>query len=300
MYSPLNRRTIGERLHDRCWEWIRRMRIDSPDSFLRGAGSDGSSISSSLPWPVAAEAFATGARSSAGFRRLKAVCDVVETVGPVDGSFYAGRIRDWDESVLDDPKIAEIDTWGTPIRWPGALLGLPRAFSPTTLRYLATALWLKREGYVKPGGTVIEVGVGFGGLAAMNAVVSGASTRMVDLPQVEAAARRMMEECGLGRFCVADEAGIDPGNCCLVSNYAFTELAREIQDGYLEKHLKRAGRGVIVSNAGVFAATIGGRSDGELLAMLRDAGLPAEIDRTAELLGPADHFCKVAILHWKA
>ena len=38
----------------------------------------------------------------------------------------------------------------------------------------------------------------------------------------------------------------------------------------------------------------------ELLSMLRDAGLPAEIDRSAELLGPADHFCKVAILHWKA
>ena len=296
----MNNKTIIERLHDRCWDGFRRMRVDAPESLLRGSETDGSSISSSLPWPVAAEAFATGARTSAGFRRLKAVCDVVETVGPVDGRFYAGRIGSWDASVLDDPKIAEIDAWGTPIRWPGALLGLPRAFSPTTLRYLTTALWLKREGYVKPGGTVIEVGVGFGGLAAMNALVSGASTRMVDLPQVEAAARRMMEECGLGGFCVADDASFDPADCCLVSNYAFTELTREIQDGYLEKHLKRAGRGVIVSNAGVFAATIGGRSDDELLEMLRDAGLPAGIDRTAELLGPADHFCKVAILHWKA
>ena len=300
MPPPVKNRTINERLHDRCWEWFRGMRMHAPEDLLRGTGTDGSSISSSLPWPVAAEALASGARTSAGFRRLKAVCDVVETVGPVDGRFYAGRIRSWDEAVLDDPKIAAIDSWGTPIRWPGPLLGLPRAFSPTTLRYLATALWLKREGYVKPGGTVIEVGVGFGGLAAMNAVVSGASTRMVDLPQVEAAARRMMEECGLGRFCLADDAGIDSGDCCLVSNYAFTELTREIQDGYLEKHLKGAGRGVIVSNAGVFAATIGGRSDQELLSMLRDAGLPAGIDKTADFLGPADHFCKVAILHWKA
>lgn len=299
MPPPVRNRTINERLHDRCWEWFRRMRMDAPESLRGGTGSDGSSISSSMPWPVAASAFATGARTSGGFRRLKAVCDVVETVGPVDGRFYAGRIRSWDEKVLSDPEIAAIDAWGTPIRWPAALLGTTRSFSPTTLRYLATALWLKREGYVKPGGTVIELGVGFGGLAAMNAVVSGARTRMVDLPQVEAAARRMMEECGLGRFCVADDASFDPADSCLVSNYAFTELTREIQDGYLDPHLKRAGRGVIVSNAGVFAATIGGRSDDELLSMLRDAGLPAGIDKTADLLGPADHFCDVAILHWK-
>ena len=296
----VNRKTIGERLHDRGWDWIRRLRMDAPESMRSGPGADGSSISSSLAWPVAAQALAAGDRTSAGFRRLKAVCEVVETVGPVDGRFYAGRIREWDEAVLADPKVGEIDAWGTPIRWPGPLLGTTRAFSPTTLRYLATALWLKRRGFVKPGGTVIEIGVGFGGLAAMNAVLSGASTRMVDLPQVESAACRMMEECGLGRFCLADDAPIDRGDCCVVSNYAFTELAREIQDGYLEKHLKGTARGVIVSNAGVFAATIGGRSDSELLSMLRGAGLPAEIDKDADLLGPADHFCDVAILHWKA
>jgi hypothetical protein len=114
------------------------------------------------------------------------VRDVVETVGPVDGRFYAQKIREWGPEWLINEAVIEIDRWGNPIRWPKWLLGTSNSFSPTTLRYLATALWLKRTGYLVQKSNILEIGVGFGGLAAMNAIVSGAVTTLVDLPQVEA------------------------------------------------------------------------------------------------------------------
>jgi len=236
--------------------------------------------------------------ASDGFRRCSAVRDIVETVGPVDGRFYAGRIRAWGPEWLTHPMIARIDTWGKPIRWPGWLLGTPRTFSPTTLRYLATALWLKRNGYLQEEAEVIEIGVGFGGLAAMNAMVSGAVTTLVDLPQVEQSALRMLNETGLGRYGRWSGEWNGTSVPLVISNYAFTELNATIQEYYFEKYLKHAAHGIIISNSGVFASTIGGRTDDELIARFRAGGLAAEMDTANDLLGPCDDMCGVGLIRW--
>jgi hypothetical protein len=243
-------------------------------------------------------AFAEGSMGSRNFRRNSAIRDIVETVGAVEGRFYARRIREWNPEWLTDPRIDEIDAWGDPVRWPGFLLGAPHAFSPTTLRYLATSLWLKKNGYLASGANITEIGVGFGGLAAMNALVSGTFTTLVDLPQVERAALRMLEENKLADRAAlgseSDDAVID----LVISNYAFTELNAAIQEDYLHKYLKRATRGVIVSNSSVFAKSIQGRSDDELVAWLRNAGLDAKLDLSNEILGPGDHLNGVTLIHW--
>lgn len=290
---------ILHRLHNRCWNLIRSLRMDaigetvSPDS-----SAPHSSISSSMPWVQAAEIHSNQALPATRFRRLKAVCDVVETVGPVDGRCYARKIRNWEQRLLDAPKVLEIDSWGDPLRWPAALLGTPRAFSPTTLRYLATALWLKRSGFVPPGSRIVEVGVGFGGLAAMNATVSRAHTTFVDLPQVGRLAQCMMDQVGLSEFCGPSGAPQPGDDWCFISNYAFTELAAPIQDAYLEKWIRHAPRGVIVSNAGIFSKSIGGRSDADLVRLLESAGIQAKMDPSSDLFSPADGLCGVTLIHW--
>jgi hypothetical protein len=63
----------------------------------------------------------------------------------------------------------------------------------------------------------------------------------------------------------------------VISNYAFSELNTELQNAYLEKYLKHAKHGMIISNASIFSRTIGGRTDDEIIAWLRNSGIPAVI-----------------------
>ncbi|GAA5128617.1 hypothetical protein JIN84_02225 [Luteolibacter yonseiensis] len=297
--STVPKRRIWHRVHDRIWREYGNLAslpsgIHAPD----GGPDDRTSISENTPWVTTCQAFADGMIDSRNFRRNSAIRDIVETVGPVEGRFYAKRVREWGARWLDDPGVKQLDSWGDPIRWPGFLLGTPQAFSPTTLRYLSTALWLGRNGYLSPGSNVTEIGVGFGGLAAMNALVSKTTTTLADLPQVESAAVRMLAENNLtGCARPSGEENKDTIDL-VISNYAFTELSSAIQDDYLHRYLKHATRGVIVSNSSVFAKSIQGRTDAQLVAWLRDAGLDARLDPTNEILGPGDHLNGVTLIHW--
>jgi hypothetical protein len=290
-------RPLTDRLLDRLWREVgQRFAHEAPlDPDTAGCSA---SISGDMPWAKMCSCLADGTLSSRDFRRLRAVKNVVETVGISDARFYVQRIRQWGGEWLENPAVATVDDWGDPIRCPRMLLGTARPFSPTTLRYLATALWLKRSGKLPEGAPIVEIGVGFGGLAAMNALVSKSRTHLVDLPQVGQAALRMLEETGLKGHGMAGSDDMPAQIPLLISNYAFTELNTELQDAYLDKYLKHARHGMIVSNAGVFAGTIGGRTDDELMTWLRNAGLPAAIESDNELLSPIDALCGVRLIHW--
>jgi hypothetical protein len=149
---------------------------------------------------------------------------------------------------------------------------------------------------VGAAGNVVEIGVGFGGLAAANAWVSGARTWFVDLPAVCEAASMMMGEVGLSEW----HQGTDglPDDYCLISNYAFSELRADVQEAYFEKYIRNAPRGAMLSNAAVFGRTIGGRTDEEQVAWFRREGVPAVAEREAAILSPADHACQVSLIHW--
>lgn len=291
-------RKIWHRIHDRAWSEIGKVLSIPIGDFSANRSEEGShSISGETPWISICAAYADGAISSKDFRRNNAVRQIVETVGPVDGRFYASRVREWGPNWLTDDAISRIDAWGNPIRWPAMLLGTPHAFSPTTLRYLATALWLRKRGFIEDGSNVAEIGVGFGGLAAINAAISRVKTTLADLPQVEQAAKRMITENGFGES-LSNAPKADAHHDLVISNYAFTELDSDIQQHYLERYLVKARRGVIVSNSAVFAGSIKGRTDAELVTWLNDAGIPAKIETQNELLGPSDHICGVTLIHW--
>ena len=290
-------RPLTDRILDRLWREVGQ-RLAREVSLTPDPGADSASISGDMPWARVCSGLADGTLDSHGFRRLRAVKNVVETVGLSDARFYAGRIRDWGAEWLENPAVATVDDWGDPIRCPRLLLGTSRPFSPTTLRYLATALWLRRSGKLAKGSQIVEIGVGFGGLAAMNALVSESRTHLVDLPQVEQAALRMLAETGLKDHGMAGGDAMPSPIPLVISNYAFTELNTPLQDAYLDKYLKHARHGMIVSNAGVFARTIGGRTDDDLVAWLRNAGIPAVIESENELLSSIDALCGVRLIHW--
>lgn len=292
--------TLTQRLHDRIWHEVSE-RLTSgghrPEDAVPGAGAGNESVSGTMPWTAACGSFADGARGSAGFRRERSVREVVETLGPSDGRFHAARVLERAPELLRDERVRRVDGWGDPIRWPAWLLGTSESFSPTTLRYLSHALWLRETGRVRQGGWIVEIGVGFGGLAAMNAIVSGARTVLVDLPVVCEAARRALEEMGLGDH-VAHEGMPAGESFAVVSNYAFTELGTGLQELYADRYIKGSAHGMIVSNAAVFSRGIGGRDDEELAALLRSSGVAAQIDRQSPILGPTDLRVGVVELRW--
>ena len=251
-----------------------------------------------MPWPLACSALVIGAWTTSNFRKTHAVRQVVETVGPVDGRHYANYIKHIAPEYLTDHRVAAIDAWGNPIRWTGILLGTPKAFSPTTLRYLAHALWLKKEGFVKEGGTVVEIGVGFGGLAAMNALVSNAKTLMVDLEPVAKTAMRQMHDLSLSHHGELHDGNIHDSDFCVISNYAFTELSRELQDAYVDMIICHADRGVILSNAAVFADHMKSRNNDQIIDLLVSHNLPAKISTNHPILCQSDTRFGNALVLW--
>jgi hypothetical protein len=294
------KRPLIDRIHDRLWtitgDWLD---IKRPLPSVECIAAVDGSISGTMDWPRACAALASGALTSKNFRRIHAVRQVVETLGPVDGRHFARWIRDSAPGYLTDKRVAAIDAWGDPIRWPAACLGTPRAFSPTTLRFLAHALWLKKEGFVKEGGTVVEIGVGFGGLAAMNAIVSNATTIMIDLPPVAVAAMLQMRELGLGNFASIDQSKATAGDVCFISNYAFTELSREMQDAYADQFIRHADRGVILSNAAVFAQHMRSRDNNQIIELLSKHGIMAKEESSSTVLCQSDIRFGNALVLWK-
>jgi hypothetical protein len=294
------KRSLIDRIHDRLWtitgDWLDIKRpLSSVGSVTAGDGS----VSGTMGWPRACKALASGAWTSKNFRRNHAVRQVVETLGPVDGKYFGKWIRDNAPGYLTDQRVIAIDAWGDPIRWPGILLGTPQAFSPTTLRYLAHALWLKKEGFVKEGGTVVEIGVGFGGLAAMNALVSNAKTLMVDLEPVAKAAMRQMHDLGFSHHAEIHDGNIHDIDFCVISNYAFTELSREMQDAYVDNFIHHADRGAILSNAAVFADHMKSRNNDQIIDLLKSHNLPAKISANHPILCQSDIRFGNALVLWK-
>lgn len=290
---------IADRIRDRLWQIVtNRLSLDIQVP-AKTAVTGNSSVSGDRPWIDFCAAFANGSIGSQNFRRHRAVRDIVETACPTEARHYVKLIHMLGGEFLADRQVLDIDGWGDPIRCPRLVLGASRSFSPTTLRYLATALWLRQMGKLNQGDKIVEIGVGFGGLPAMNMIVSGSPTVLVDLPEVEAAASRMLAETGLYPNAETSSNTSGVGAVPLViSNYAFTELSSALQDQLLEKYLRHAQHGLIVSNAAVFASGIKGRSDDDLVRWLRDAGIPATAENDNELLTPIDKLCRVRLIHW--
>ena len=293
------KKSLIDKVHDRMWTLVSdQLTVKKSPPRISGTGQSDASVSGTMDWPRACAALANGTWTSKYFRRIHAVRQVVETLGPVDGRYFSKWIRDNAPNYLTDQRVAAIDSWGNPIRWPGACIGTPRSFSPTTLRYLAHALWLKKEGFVKEGGTVVEIGVGFGGLAAMNAIVSNATTIMIDLQPVAEAAMLQMKELGLGNFASIDHSKATASDVCFISNYAFTELSREMQDAYADQFIRHADRGVILSNAAVFAGHMRSRNNNQIIELLSKHGIHAKAESESSILCTSDRHHGNVIVGW--
>jgi len=218
------------------------------------------------------------------FRRRYDYREILEHVSFKQGRSYIERIEKLhgkDAEALIQRNKGN-DLYGNPITFKYGKLG---RLSPTTLRYIATALEIDAQIGISSHDKVAEIGVGYGGQAAViSRTFDIESYTMFDLPEVFSLT---------ARYLVGIQSDLKPSYCTLkddfgffdlaISNYAFSELSRDLQESYLEKVLLRSKKGYMIMNTG--RSNFTGRSNGkltmlDLLSRIPNAQMKEEVPKT--------------------
>lgn len=131
--------------------------------------------------------------------------------------------------------------------------GLKRPVAPATMRYVKIMLEI-RELFGKVE-NVVEIGVGYGGQSRLICRFNPVhSYSLVDIPQALGVSRKYLShffaEKKMARYSFVDGTSLNGimDSDLVISNYAFSELCREVQDVYLNNIIKYAKKGYITWN----------------------------------------------------
>jgi putative sugar O-methyltransferase len=227
---------------------------------------------------------ASDARVFSTFRRQSIYKSIVETLDGQEGKQFLDVIAD--ERVRQICLASEAaDRIGAPhtFRYEGAML------APTTLRYgkvlcdLLSAFphFLKLK-------SMAEIGIGYGGQARIISEYCAAmpgeleTYTCIDLAPVLELARRYLDNFHLlpqMRFCTRIEIPQQSRFDLAISNYAFSELDRTLQENYLRGVLLKSRSGYLTMNTGLWNGEAFGHACmrvEELLETLPNAVLMAD------------------------
>ena len=216
------------------------------------------------------------------FRSAKVMIMALDHVSIDQGNAYISEIlnsRSWSETFTG--VLAHIDKVGKPRKFRFNPYG---TFSPTLLRYLKVYVdLLKNFGSLK-NLNIVEIGIGFGGQASLIGLLDEPlSYTFYDIPPVLELAQKFTKELDVpGNFTFIDGRNPKPSNPDLViSNYAFSELNRDIQDQYLKNVVLPSHRGYITWN-NLSAENLGGHSLAELIRLIPNSQIHPEKPNTSE------------------
>ncbi len=220
----------------------------TPDSGITGVPAR-SSISDGGAYLELCEAAADGGLRFQWFRSHPAYREILEHVTPDQGRAYLQLIAADVEVAAALPGLVAADVIGHPRR--ARIGGLGRV-SPTTLRYVKVLTDLRRLFGPLDGLRISEIGIGYGGQARiLTSFHRIEEYALFDLPPVLRLARRFQASFPdvPTRFTYSD--GRDPQSMpsdLIISNYAFSELRREVQEAYLERVILGVPRGYLTYN----------------------------------------------------
>jgi len=126
------------------------------------------------------------------------------------------------------------------------------SISPTTLRYTKVLSDLIHLYSFPSELNVCEIGVGYGGQCRINmSYLDVKKYTLVDLPQVLKLCQKFLSNFEIGNnicFKTMDELAVSASYDLVISNYAFSELKKDIQKIYLDKILLKSKSGYITYN----------------------------------------------------
>lgn len=184
----------------------------------------------------------------ASFRRHPGYTRVLEHVSEEQGHEYLRLLSANGLARRHLAEAARNDTLGQPHTMriePGIEI------APTTLRYLKVADDIEQMFGGLDGATVVEIGVGYGGQCrVLDMLFALKSYTLVDLRPVLNLADEYLSHFPLRttvQSLTMNELSARPYDFA-VSNYALTELSRDLQETYYRKVLQHASKGYITYN----------------------------------------------------
>jgi putative sugar O-methyltransferase len=184
----------------------------------------------------------------ARFRREPAYNQALEHVSGEQGLEYLRRIAGDAAIMAALPELRKNDSVGGPRVFAYPAVG---HLSPTTLRYIKVLKDLKAHFGALDDFEICEIGVGYGGQCRI--IDAFYRPRLYQLVDIEAAlllAKRYLSEFPLrSPVTFRTMAEVEPRPFDLViSNYAFSELRRPVQELYFDAIVGRAARGYLTCN----------------------------------------------------
>lgn len=201
------------------------------------------------------------------FRRNPIYNEILEHVSEKQGHDYL-RLFSADPDILKAiDAFKRNDEYGNPrmFAYPGV-----GVVSPSTLRYIKVLADLKKHFGTLNNLRIAEIGVGYGGQCRiLNAYFKPAAYTLVDIQPALALAQRFLDNFIIHSvldYKTMNELSVANYDL-VISNYAFTELPRSIQDVYLQKVVRGSTRGYITYNE-INPSEFNSYKADELLAML--------------------------------
>lgn len=257
----------------------------SSRSIYAGRMSD----SEKTPYVQCIEAIAKSTNLRKKFRRVFMYREIVETVSYPQGKKYLDRIiRLNRQDNLDFSSYIQNDLIGKPItyKYSNSL-----KISPTTLRYVSVSRELREIFGTHLSGSFVEIGAGYGGQASiLMKDFKVTKYSIFDLPEAQMISKYFLEELRnqtSATMCTLFDNTKEIYDIA-ISNYAFSELPKEIQDQYITNVLQKSKRGYLIMNSGLSNYT--GRQDGKYtLTELREKLPPFDIFEELPKTGPDNY-----------
>jgi hypothetical protein len=182
------------------------------------------------------------------FKRSRDYRVVLEHVSKEQGQDYLDVVMEKGKDLLEFlPRFKENDRWGSPIKYSYEV----GKFSPTTLRYIKVLTDLKNFFGDLNGFDIVEIGGGYGGQCKIvSDVYKVRSYVIIDLDVVIPLTQKYLDKLSVDNVIYGTQhGGYQVKQCDLViSNYAFSECVKGVQDDYIEKILAKSKRGYITYN----------------------------------------------------
>jgi hypothetical protein len=182
------------------------------------------------------------------FKRSRDYRITLEHVSKEHGQAYLDVIKTEGKDLLEFfPRFRENDRYGYPITHSYEV----GVFSPTTLRYIKVLTDLKNIFGDLNNFDIVEIGAGYGGQCKIiSDVYHFKSYTVVDLDAILPLIQKYLTTLEVKDVLYESQrrVGWSKGYDLLISNYAFSECVKSVQNHYIEEILDRAKRGYITYN----------------------------------------------------
>jgi hypothetical protein len=195
------------------------------------------------------------------------------------------------KAILDNGlDLSKLDVLKTNDEQGGAILvdaGSPFGqLSPSTLRYVKVLSDIQKMFGSQTDKVVVEVGIGYGGQCKiLSDFYKLSQYHLVDIREPLALAKRYLQKYGYGNikyFSFDDEVEAMDSYDLFISNYAFSEFARELQQFYIENFILKSKHGYMTCNFVSDAWMVDSMSKQELLAAIPNCKEAPERPQTHE------------------